>query len=108
MDLDSYLKKVALNTGKHKLILSINSNKKRPFFFPPPPLRESVEIELYDLENDPHEAVSIAQHHKGMVDSLRGFILQYYQKAGKRMEAPAAHSLDSETSEQLKALGYVY
>ncbi len=71
------------------------------------PEAPAVEM-LFDLSRDPGELEDLAAAHPEKLDALRQQLFRMNEKALQQAVAPtAATDLDSETENQLKALGYI-
>jgi arylsulfatase A-like enzyme len=64
------------------------------------------ELELYDLRRDPREQDDLAARRKDLVESLTARILDWKRRERREGGVPD-QTIDDETREELKALGYV-
>jgi arylsulfatase A-like enzyme len=64
------------------------------------------EVELYDLRRDPREQDNVAERRKDVVESFTARILAWKQRERGEGGVPE-QTIDDETREELKALGYV-
>jgi arylsulfatase A-like enzyme len=96
--------KIAMNTGREKLILNKKLTQEDLAFFisPPPPLHS---VEVYDLGQDPIEQHNVADRRTGLANRIVERINRVYQKAKKRNTKKL--EIDEELRKQLKALGYI-
>jgi hypothetical protein len=94
----------AINQGRYKLILNKEpSPEDLAFFLSPPPLTPS--LELYKLDNDPHERENRVRDYSRLVNQMVRIINDIYKKAKKRK--PGETVIDENVREQLRALGYI-
>ncbi|MFZ2055623.1 MAG: sulfatase [Candidatus Aminicenantales bacterium] len=97
-------RKIAINSGRMKLILN---QRYRPedlaFFTAPPPA--TAQIEVYDLDEDPQEKRNAAAENAALARTLVRRIEELAAKSRKRRVGETA--LSEELREQLKALGYI-
>ena len=63
-------------------------------------------MELYDLRRDRRERDNIAERRKDLVESFTAQLLAWKQRERREGGAPE-QTIDEETREELKALGYV-
>ena len=61
--------------------------------------------ELYDLRSDPKETVNIAEQEPEVVDSLRTVLLDWI--GSRSTESRFKETVDEETMEALRSLGYI-
>lgn len=104
------LRLVSIVSGGYKLILSIASERFYYFFSPRPSLPPAIELELFDLANDPGEQVNLAAKRPDLVRSLRARIEAYLAAAakGKTPGAGKRPIFDQSFEERLKAFGYIH
>jgi arylsulfatase A-like enzyme len=94
----------AINQGRYKLILNKEpSPEDLAFFLSPPPLTPS--LELYKLDNDPHERENRVRDYSRLVNQMVRIINDIYKKGKKRK--PGETVIDENVREQLRALGYI-
>ena len=100
--------KIAINSGKFKLILNNDFGLPPEDFFPcPPPI---AKVELYDLKKDPLENKNIAHQEKEMVQYLLKKIYEIHQAEAERKQKKEKEKdkrIDKELEETLRALGYI-
>ena len=97
-------RKIAMNSGKDKLILNRPYTlKDRTFFISPPPRVPA--IELYDLAADPQEKKNIVDEKPAAARELNRRIIEIYKNSGVRKAAKV--ELDETLKERLRALGYI-
>jgi len=97
-------KKVAMNSGKNKLILNRPFTPEYlAFFISPPPIAPPVE--LFDLADDPREKKNLVDEEPAVARELDNRIVGIYKKTGERK--PAKAELDEDLKERLRALGYI-
>ena len=74
---------------------------------------EGTEFVLYDLEADPGETVNVADRHPEVMERLRGRLLAWWEaprfdcKLDDQPCVEGARPVEAETTEQLRALGYL-
>lgn len=97
-------KKVAINQGKHKLIINheFKSEDLAYFLFSPP---EIEPMEVFDLEKDPDELYNKSQENPHLTRELLDF-LKNQNKMTRKVSAEEA-KMSEELREQLRALGYI-
>lgn len=97
-------RKIALNSGRMKLILNqLYQPSDLSFFTAPPPARPQIEV--YQLDTDPGETRDVAEEHAAAARSLIQRIEELTSKSQKRRVGETA--MTEELREQLKALGYI-
>jgi arylsulfatase A-like enzyme len=97
-------RKIAMNSGKSKLILNKPYGPgELAFFISPPPIVPAVE--LYDLAEDPGEKRNVVGERTAAARELNGRIVDIYRKSGGRKAAKI--ELDEALKERLRALGYI-
>ncbi len=97
-------RKIALNSGRLKLILNQQYlPADLAFFTAPPPA--TAPVELYDLDGDPGETQNVADKNATVARSLVQRIEELTAKARTRQVGETV--LNEELREQLKALGYI-
>ena len=97
-------RKIALNSGRLKLILNQLYQPGDLAFFTAPP-RTAPQIELFDLDADPGETRNVAEKQAAAARSLVQRIEELTAKSRKRRGGETA--MTEELREQLKALGYI-
>jgi hypothetical protein len=97
--------KIAINSGRMKLILN---QPYRPedlaFFTAPPPA--TARVEVYGLDEDPQEKRNAADEKAALARTLVRRIEELAAKSPKRRVGETV--LSEELREQLKALGYIH
>lgn len=68
-------------------------------------VRGGESAELYDLRRDPGERVNLLSRHRAEAEGLRADLERFLAATGPRFAAPA-QTVDPETLERLRALGY--
>ena len=97
-------RRVAMNRGKEKLILSQKFDPADlQFFVHPPPILSAVE--LYDLAQDPGERHNVADERSNLANQIIQRIDEIYKSARKKKTKKL--EIDQELRKQLKALGYI-
>jgi arylsulfatase A-like enzyme len=97
-------KKVAVNSGRNKLILNDPFTvEDLEFFRYPPP--EAGQIEIFDLLKDPGELSNLVRTDPGLARRLMDFFRKRYVQ-NKEVRGAKAQVSD-EIREQLRALGYI-
>jgi arylsulfatase A-like enzyme len=97
-------RRVAMNRGKEKLILSQKFDPADlQFFVHPPPILSAVE--LYDLAQDPGERHNVADERSHLANQIIQRIDEIYKSARKKKTKKL--EIDQELRKQLKALGYI-
>lgn len=96
--------KIAINSGKGKVILNRElSGKDREAFDPPPP--EVPPVEFYDLAKDPAERVNAISVHAETARRLVQQLREIYSRGHDHK--PGRVRIDKTLEEQLRALGYI-
>jgi len=97
-------KKVAINLGKHKLIINneFNSEDLAYFLFSLPKIEP---MEVFELEKDPDELHNKSQEYPQLTRELLDF-LKNQNKKTRKVSAEEA-KMSEELREQLRALGYI-
>lgn len=96
--------KIAVNSGKGKLILNRDiSEEDRAFFNPPPP--DLPRLEFYDLARDPLEKANIVSQKAALARRLVEELRKIYRKG--HIHKPGRVEIDKTLEEQLRALGYI-
>jgi arylsulfatase A-like enzyme len=97
-------RKIAVSSGKNKLILNKPySPKDLAFFISPPPLVPAVE--LYDLAEDAGEKRNVAGERAAVARELNRRVVEIYKKAVARKADRI--EMDEALKERLRALGYI-
>jgi arylsulfatase A-like enzyme len=98
---------ISINQGNFKIIL----NKKIVSPYTKKMVRDfdGSRIELYDLQNDPHEKNNLAANiaYRDLCFELLDNINEIYEKAGNLGKERDEVTLDQSLRERLKALGYI-
>ena len=98
-------RKIAINSGRMKLILNQPySPEVLAFFTTPPPAR--AQLEVYGLDKDPQEKRNAADENAAIARALVRRIEELAAKSRKRRVGETI--LSEELREQLKALGYFH
>lgn len=97
-------KKVAINLGKHKLIIN-NEFKSEDLAYFLSSLPEMEPMEIYDLEKDPDELYNKSRENPQLTRELLDF-LRNQNKMTRKVSAEEA-KMSEELREQLRALGYI-
>jgi hypothetical protein len=97
-------KKVAINRGKHKLIINseFKSEDLAYFLFSPP---EMESMEVFDLEKDPDELYNKSREYSQLTQQLLDFLKN--QNKMTRDITAEEYKMSEELREQLRALGYI-
>jgi arylsulfatase A-like enzyme len=97
-------KKVAINRGKHKLIINseFKSEDLAYFLFSPP---EMEPMEVFDLEKDPDELYNKTRENPQLAQRLLDFLKN--QNKMTRDVTAEEDKMSEELREQLRALGYI-
>jgi len=97
-------RKIALNSGRLKLILNqLYQPDDLSFFTAPPPARPQIEV--YELDTDPGETRNVAEEHAAAARGLVQRIEALTAKSRKRQVGETV--MTEELREQLRALGYI-
>lgn len=97
-------RKIALNSGRLKLILNqLYQPDDLAFFTAPPPARPQIEV--YELDEDPGEMRNVADRYAAAARALVRRIEELTAKSRKPRVGETV--LSEELREQLKALGYI-
>lgn len=97
-------RKIALSSGKTKMILNKPFSPEDLTFFTSPP-RLVPPIELFDLAEDPQEKRSLADEKPSVARDLNNRIVETYKQSGPKKSVKA--QIDEKLKEQLRALGYI-
>ena len=97
-------RKIALSSGKNKMILNKAFSPEDLRFFTSPP-RLVPPIELYDVAEDPQEKQNLAEGKPTVARELNNRIVEIYKQASRRKSVKA--HVDENLKEQLRALGYI-
>jgi arylsulfatase A-like enzyme len=97
-------RKIAMNSGRSKIILNTPFASEDLAFFTSPP-RLVPAVELFDLAADPGEKKNVAGEKPAVARELNNRVVGIYRNAGKRK--PAKTEMDDALKERLRALGYI-
>jgi len=97
-------RKIALSSGKNKMILNKPFGPEDLIFFTSPP-RLVPPIELFNIAEDPLEVRNLADEKPDVARELNNRIVEIYKQAGRRKSVKA--QVDENLKEQLRALGYI-
>jgi arylsulfatase A-like enzyme len=97
-------RKIALSSGKNKMILNKPFSPEDLKFFTSPP-RLVPAIELFDVAQDPRERQNLADEKLAVARKLNSRIVDIFKRAGQRKSVKA--QVDDNLQEQLRALGYI-
>ena len=97
-------RKIAMSSGKKKIILNKPFRPEDMAFFMFPP-RVVPPVELFDLAADSREEKNLSDEKPAAARELNNRILEIYQNAGQRKSAKV--EIDEALKERLRALGYI-
>jgi arylsulfatase A-like enzyme len=97
-------KKIALNSGRYKLIVNEDFTPDQRAYFNPGPVPQG-KLEIYDLSQDMGERNNLAQSRPDVTRELLSFFTARYRQ--RRASAATKTDLDNKTREELRSLGYI-
>ncbi|HET9209006.1 MAG TPA: sulfatase-like hydrolase/transferase [Thermoanaerobaculia bacterium] len=89
----------SITSERYKLIYVPDAGNRR--------IMRGRELELYDLEADPHETRNLIDERPEVAALLKRELWRWMAKAGPTAPPPAAVSVEGEAEEQLRSLGYI-
>jgi arylsulfatase A-like enzyme len=89
----------SITSERYKLIYVPDAGDRR--------IMRGRELELYDLQADPHETRNLVDEQPEVVAPLQKELWRWMADGGDAAPAPAAVSVDGQTEEQLRSLGYL-
>lgn len=104
---DKRLQQAAVIDFPFKLNVILDNMLYYYFYSPPPPFKNKVEIELYDLEQDPLETHDIASSHPDVVQRLWKKLERHFLQSDRDSGSHHSFSQDEDLRRQLRALGYI-
>jgi arylsulfatase A-like enzyme len=97
-------RKIAMSSGKNKMILNKPFSPEDVRFFTSPPRLVSP-VELFNLGDDPQEKQNLVDEKPTVARKLNNRVVEIYKHASKRKSVKA--QLDEQLKERLRALGYI-
>jgi arylsulfatase A-like enzyme len=97
-------RKIAMSSGKNKIILNKPFSPEDVRFFTSPP-RLVPPVELFNLAEDPQEKRNLVDEKPTVARKLNSRVVEIYKHASQRK--PVKAQLDEQLKERLRALGYI-